>query len=147
MKQKGFVNIILVILVIVLAVALVYVTVDKKKVVEEKKEVQTTIPAQTTKPVVTPALSQAAALTLVKETWGGCTQDTCSEVTVTVNKVDATTYVTATYEGLRDDSTSAQRKTAVAQYANGTWTLDTPTTTHSCQPGRGHQDFSKENCI
>lgn len=94
-------------------------------------------------------LTNSEALALVKATWGGCTPDTCSEVLVSVSNTGGVVYVTATYEGLRDDSTSASRKVAPAHYDYGykAWVLETPITTQRCQPGRGHQDFSSVLCF
>lgn len=94
-------------------------------------------------------LTNSEALALVKATWGGCSPDTCSKILVSVNNTEGIIYVTATYEGLRDDSTSASRKFAPAYYDFGykTWVLETPINTQRCQPGRGHQDFSSVPCI
>lgn len=93
-------------------------------------------------------LTNSEALALVKATWGGCTPDTCSEVLVSVSNTGGVIYVTATYEGLRDDSSSASRKVAPVHYDYGykAWVLETPVTTQRCQPGRGHQDFSSVLC-
>ena len=91
-------------------------------------------------------LTQAQAQTLVLQTWGGCTPDTCGSVTVTVQNNNNQYTVTAVYEGLRDDSSSAQKKVALASYNNNVWSLGTPVITQSCQPGRGHQDFSSVLC-
>jgi len=93
-------------------------------------------------------LTNSEALALVKATWGGCTPDSCSEVLVSVSNIGGIIYVTATYEGLRDDSSSASRKVAPAHYDYGykAWVLETPVNTQRCQPGRGHQDFSSEPC-
>lgn len=94
-------------------------------------------------------LTDSEALALVKSTWGGCEPSTCSKVIVSVNNIGGVTYVTATYEGLRDDSSSASRRVARAHYDYGykAWVLETPVDTQRCQPGRGHQDFSAEPCI
>lgn len=94
-------------------------------------------------------LTNSEALALVEATWGGCTPDSCSEVLVSVSNTGGVIYVTATYEGLRDDSSSAARKVAPAHYDYGykAWVLETPVTTQRCQSGRGHQDFSSEPCI
>jgi len=92
----------------------------------------------------TPAITQEQAQTLVLQTWGGCTPDTCGSVTVTANS----NYVTAIYEGLRDDSVGAQKKVAPAYYSNNVWTLGELTeSSQRCQPGRGHQNFSPDPCI
>lgn len=96
---------------------------------------------------VVPVLTQAQAQTLVLQTWGGCTPDSCGSVNVTVQNSNGQYTVTAIYEGLRDDSSSAQKKVALASYNNGVWTLGSPTVTQRCQPGRGHQDFSAALCI
>lgn len=93
---------------------------------------------------VVPTISQEQARALVLKTWGGCTPDTCGSVTVTASS----NYVTAIYEGLRDDSVSAQKKVAPAYYSNGIWTLGELTeSSQRCQPGRGHQNFSPDPCI
>ena len=97
--------------------------------------------------VVSKTLSSDEARALVIQTWGDCTPDTCSRVVVTIEQKNNQWYVTATYEGLRDDSSAAQRKVATATYVNSKWTLGTPTITQLCQKNRGHQDFSSEPCI
>jgi hypothetical protein len=94
-----------------------------------------------------PTLTQAQAQALVIQSWGGCTPDTCGSVVVTVQNNNGTFTVTAIYEGLRDDSSSAQKKVASAYYSNGVWALGNATITQRCQPGRGHQDFSAALCI
>lgn len=140
MNQK-LINIILLALIIILAGALIYVISINKTVLEDNvqyQEVSNSIPL----------LREAEALTLVKSTWGDCAPDSCSEVVVSITKQDSETYVvTAIYEGLRDDSSSAQKKVATASYVNGTWILGTATVTQKCQPGRGHQNFSSELCL
>lgn len=100
-----------------------------------------------TSAVINPSLNQEQARSLVLQTWGGCTPDTCSSVTVTVQNSNGQYIVTAIYEGLRDDSTSAQKKVAVASYSNNVWTLGEATITQRCQLGRGHQDFSSTPCF
>ncbi len=141
MIQKGLVNTVIVILVVVLAGAFLYSELVKIPT-SQKNEQPQKVSSQT------PVLTEAAALALVKSTWGDCTPDSCSQVVVSVAQQGSGTYmVTATYEELRDDSSSARRRVAVATYSNGTWTLGTPTVTQSCQPGRGHQDFSADLCI
>ena len=91
-----------------------------------------------------PTISQEQARILVLQTLGGCTPDTCGSVTVTANS----NYVTAIYEGLRDDSVSAQKKVAPAYYNNNVWTLGELTeSSQRCQSGRGHQNFSPDPCI
>ncbi len=141
MIQKGLVSTVLVILVVVLAGAFLYSELVKIPT-SQKNEQPQNVSSQT------PVLTEAAALALVKSTWGDCTPDSCSHVVVSVAQQGSGTYmVTATYEELRDDSSRARRRVAVATYSNGTWTLGTPTVTQSCQPGRGHQDFSADLCI
>lgn len=95
----------------------------------------------------TPVLTQEQARALVLQSWGGCTPDTCGSVTVTVQDNNGQYTVTAIYEGLRDDSTSARKKVAPAYYSNNAWTLGNAIVTQRCQPGRGHQDFSSNPCF
>ena len=94
-----------------------------------------------------PTLTEDAALTLVKTTWGDCDPNTCTKVTVSLERQGENTTVIATYEGMRDDSVSVQRKTSTATYVNNAWVLGDPTNTFQCQKGRGHQDFSAALCI
>lgn len=94
-----------------------------------------------------PALTQSEAEALVLKYWGGCTPDTCKTVTVTVKKEGSDNIVTAIYTGMKDDSISAAKSEAVAEYKDGKWTLGKPTDTFSCQKDRGHQDFSDSPCI
>ncbi len=95
----------------------------------------------------TPVLTKEQAQALVSQTWGGCTPDTCESVIVTVQYNNGQYAVTARYEGLRDDSISAQKKVAPAYYSNNVWTLGSATVTQRCQPGRGQQDFSSDLCF
>ena len=94
-----------------------------------------------------PELTQQQAQTLAVRTWGDCTSERCIKLIVTAEEKSDIWYVIATYEGLMDDSISAERKEAVATYSGGVWTLGTASTTHKCQPNRGHQDFSSELCV
>ena len=95
-----------------------------------------------------PLLNQEQARALILQTWGGCTPDTCESVTVTaVQDISGQYTVTAIYEGLRDDSVSAQKKVAPAFYSNNIWSLGKAEVTQRCQPGRGHQDFSSAPCF
>ncbi len=91
-------------------------------------------------------ITKAEAESLVIKTWGGCTPDTCSSVSVTVTNNDKENIVTAIYEGLRDDSSSSQKKVAPA-YFNKIWTLGEAVVTQTCQPGRGQQEFSSDLCF
>ncbi len=94
-----------------------------------------------------PELTQQQAQTLAVRTWGDCTSERCIKLIVTAEEKSDIWYVIATYEGLMDDSISAERKEAVATYSGGVWTLGNASTTHKCQPNRGHQDFSPELCV
>lgn len=127
MNKKTKINFVSMILVVVLAGALGYFTLIKNP--------------------TPPELTEDEALELVKSTWGDCTQDTCSRVLVSVSKSESVIYVTATYEGLRDDSVASGRRVAVATYKDGKWVLGESTNTQRCHLGRGHQDFSSEKCI
>lgn len=91
-------------------------------------------------------LTQEEATNLVLETWGGC-DDNCASLAVTVQNDNGQTTVTALYNGLYDDSIASQRRVASASYMNGAWALGEPIITQTCQPGRGHSDFSAEPCI
>lgn len=149
MNQKWSTNIILIILVVVLAGVLGYVVLVKKPIVQNDEQTENA-PEQTSstnQENATPILSEIEALALVKTTWGDCPPLECSQVVASVTKQGSIIYVTATYEGLRDDSQSAERKTAVATYGSGKWTLGEVTVTQQCWPGRGHQDYSSEPCI
>ncbi|MBI2482071.1 MAG: hypothetical protein HYV76_00665 [Candidatus Vogelbacteria bacterium] len=95
----------------------------------------------------TPTFTQEQARTLVLRNWGGCTPDTCGSVTVSVQNNNGQYAVTAIYEGMRDDSVSAQKKVASAYYNNNVWTLGNATVTQRCQLNRGHQDFSSVPCL
>jgi len=91
-------------------------------------------------------LTQEQARELVINKWGGCAPDQCSTVIVEVKQLSNNWQVIATYDGLRDDSTRANRFTAEAIYSNGSWQLGNFTNTWSCQLNRGHQNFSTELC-
>ena len=96
-----------------------------------------------------PSLTEDIAKSLVIEEWGTCEGEDgvwCSEFSVELDKQDGSWQVTATYTGIHDDSSGSSRHVALAYYQNGTWTLGERTTTWKCHPGRGHQDFSTENC-
>ncbi|MGH3103087.1 MAG: hypothetical protein ACRDN6_03195 [Gaiellaceae bacterium] len=56
--------------------------------------------------------------------------------------------VTATFEGLLDDSVRAVRFELVFERADdGTWRLRSAVQTQRCWPGRGHETFSAEDCV
>jgi len=100
---------------------------------------------QTLKP---PVLSQEIAESLVKQTWGECTEDMCSELKISIlEKKDGVWFVQAIYDGVRDDSVRAVRKIAEVYCADNAWKLGTTTDDFKCQPNRGHQDFNSELCI
>lgn len=145
--QKGYiVPILLVIIVILLSLVSYLVFINRPSVpnINSEPNTQTVINAPVQNAQI---LSSTEASTLVVNTWGGCTPDSCSRVVVTTEQINNQTYVTAIYEGLRDDSVSAQRKTALATYENGKWSLGTPLITYRCQVNRGHQDFTAELCL
>lgn len=136
LKQKGFIVPALIIIIVVLLAVVGYLTLGNR--------VDSVGPQSNTN---TPVLTTNEARTLVVDSWGDCTPSSCTRVVVSTEQKDDRWYVTATYEGLRDDSLSAERKVALATFVNNKWTLGTPTVTHSCQKNRGHQDFSTEPCL
>ncbi len=96
-----------------------------------------------------PVLSQEIAESLVKQTWGGCTEDMCGELKVSIlDEKDGVWFVQAIYDSVRDDSVRAVRKIAEVYYADNAWKVGTVITDDfRCQPNRGHQDFGPELCI
>lgn len=147
LTQRGFIvpGLVIIIVVLLFIVAYLYLRVrsDNQNVVSQstlEDEVQQY--EQNTR-----ILTATDAEALVLKSWGGCTPDTCSRVIVSTEQKNNLWYVTALYEGLRDDSLFAQKRTAVATYSNDQWFLDVPTITQSCQPNRGHQDFTSAPCI
>ena len=96
-----------------------------------------------------PVLSQEIAESLVKQAWGGCTEDMCIELKVSIlNEEDGVWFVQAIYDGVRDDSVRAVRKIVKVYYIDNSWKLGTiMTDDFKCQPNRGHQDFNSELCI
>lgn len=99
--------------------------------------------------VVPPELTKQEAERLVTENWGGYVpgEGSSFEVMVKDNYDSNFTYTVTAIYGQADDSISKVKKEAITRYQNNTWTLGQPTTTQSCWPGRGHQDFSAEPCI
>jgi hypothetical protein len=55
--------------------------------------------------------------------------------------------VTVTLDRLLDDSIQTQRFVLDFTRQGETWRLDSGTWSQRCKPGRGHQDFSPENCV
>jgi hypothetical protein len=54
----------------------------------------------------------------------------------------------ATLEGLLDDSVRARRYTVELQRDQSMkWRVRDADWAQRCQPGRGHQDFSAQNCL
>ncbi len=96
-----------------------------------------------------PVLSQEIAEGLVKQAWGECTEDMCSELKISIlDEKDGVWFVQAIYDGVRDDSVRAVRKITEVYYADNTWKLGTIIADDfKCQPNRGHQDFNSELCI
>jgi hypothetical protein len=70
--------------------------------------------------------------------------DSCA---VNISKENNQWVVSVTYDGLHDDSISAERITADIIYNNGQWFRGEILRTQKCWYGRGHQDFSVERCI
>ena len=55
--------------------------------------------------------------------------------------------VIVTLDGLLDDSIRAERWTLGFEEAAGVYTLTAALREQRCQPGRGHQDFSADDCV
>jgi hypothetical protein len=55
--------------------------------------------------------------------------------------------VTVTLDGLLDDSVRAERWLLLFELANGSYRLTSGIRTFSCNPGRGHSDFTAEPCL
>jgi hypothetical protein len=96
-----------------------------------------------------PQLDQETALELASDTWGDCEATECDALTVRVlDGQDGVWYVEATYEGLRDDSVEAVRRSASVHYASGRWLVGSVLLTeYRCQRGRGQSDFGKGLCL
>jgi len=139
MNQKGSTIIILVIIIAVLASALGYTLLNKKK------DLRTIPPTQSG-----PTLTNEIAHSLAIAAWGSCADNDCATISVVTRRIGAEPFtllqIVATYEGLRDDSIQALRYTAPVQYENEAWIIGEVTRTHTCWKGRGHQDFSTELC-
>jgi hypothetical protein len=95
---------------------------------------------------------------LLKKEYAVCDPGECkyesidiSEATLKINGqlyegVTLVTAITSTY----DDSVAFQKAVAKLyknESGDGVWRLSEPVTTWSCQPGRGHTDFSTKSCI
>ena len=55
--------------------------------------------------------------------------------------------VVVTLDGLGDDSVRVERWTLGFTEADGVYTLTAALREQRCQPGRGHQDLSAEDCV
>jgi len=101
------------------------------------------------KEISRPVLSQEIARDLIVQVWGGCTEDVCEELKVSVlDGKDGIWFVEAIYEGLRDDSVRVRKRIAWAHNINEDWELGVVIVDeYKCQPNRGHQDFSDELCL
>jgi len=55
--------------------------------------------------------------------------------------------VVVTLDGLLDDSIRAERWTLGFEEADGVYTLTAAVREQRCQPARGHQDFSADDCV
>ena len=55
--------------------------------------------------------------------------------------------VVVTLDGLLDDSVRAERWTLVFDEGDGVYTLTAALREQSCQRGRGHQNFSADDCV
>jgi hypothetical protein len=57
------------------------------------------------------------------------------------------TTVTVVQDGLADDSVRATRAVLRFTPSGKNWRLESAVRTQRCQPGRGHQNFSVEDCV
>jgi hypothetical protein len=141
-------NIIIIVLVLILAI--IYIV---SKSTSDTKDIPVGPVTQTETPIEDPTdrqleLTQEQARALVTETWGDCDSDTCGQLVVTTEKKGDGVYdVIAVYDKLYDDSVAAEKRVAEARYIDDVWVLGEYTMTHSCQKGRGHQDFTNELCV
>ena len=55
--------------------------------------------------------------------------------------------VAVTHSRLLDDSVEATRNDVLLKRDGDVWRVEEVTTSHSCKPGRGHQDFSTDLCV
>lgn len=55
--------------------------------------------------------------------------------------------ITITLDGIFDDSVQAVRYTLEAEQREGAWHLVSTRREQRCAPGRGHEDFSPEDCV
>jgi hypothetical protein len=55
--------------------------------------------------------------------------------------------VIVTLDGLFDDSVRAERWILLFELANGSYHLTSGIQTFACNPGRGHSDFTAEQCL
>ncbi|MDD5146709.1 MAG: hypothetical protein PHN39_03145 [Candidatus Pacebacteria bacterium] len=94
-------------------------------------------------------LSATTAESLALQKWGDCTKNDCSKFSAeAIDAKDGIWYVAATYDGLRDDSIKAETRYVMASYQDGSWSLGPELIkTYQCQPGRGHDTFSREPCL
>jgi hypothetical protein len=58
-----------------------------------------------------------------------------------------TATVTVTQRGLLDDSVAAERYVLGLQRDGDVWRLSSAVWTQTCRPGRGHEDFSPDDCV
>lgn len=58
-----------------------------------------------------------------------------------------TATVTAALRGLQDDSIAAERYVLGLERDGDVWRLSSAMWAQSCQPGRGHEDFSPAACV
>lgn len=83
---------------------------------------------------------------LILSQWGVCGDGECSGPDIEMSTDGDQASVVALYN-LYDDSTAQQKKEGMANLIEGAWILDDPDVTWRCHVGRGHQDFSTENCF
>jgi hypothetical protein len=141
-KHKGSLATVVIVLIIIAAIIAAVVYSKKQKATEQPvvNEVRESVTENS------PTLTQAQAEALVKKEWGPCAPDSCSNLSVAMNRNDfGQIRITAIYS-LMDDSVAKSKKEALAVNTGGTWHLGHSIDSFSCQSGRGHTNFSIVSC-
>ena len=138
MNKKGFTNIILVIIIVILIGLIGYFVLVQKPEASSVTQTPSSEP-ELTKEIALPLLKMECSSERVQGEYGSCTVDISQEKDQWV--------VTITYDELYDDSIKADRIRTIVMYIDGQWVKGETSRAQQCWPGRGHQDFSTEPCI